>query len=350
MTDFSADLAANENSIRNLMRAFMASVTLVGGGVGGWAGMTKIDSAVVASGAFAVQSNAQTIQHPEGGVVGAILVHDGELVKEGQVLIRLDAAKVASDTSIVERKLIDLVAERARLEAEQQDSAVIAFPTPPVARPRRWRRCERVSGRSSLFWTTSARQGRASCRSCPNAIRRSKARSAGSPSSSRPCRARWSRPPASLPTRRSSTPRASCAARSCARPSARSAACKGKSAKHKPRSTSARSQLRETEYKIAETKKSGQSDILTQLQSVVEKIAQAEQERAASSDRFQRLEIKAPRTGYVNELAVHTVGGVMSPGQTVMSIIPNNDRLWSRQRYLPARSTKFIRASARPCG
>ncbi len=131
--DFTSDLAANENSIRNLMRAFMASVTLVGGGVAGWAGMTRIDSAVVASGAFAVQSSAQAIQHPEGGVVGAILVHDGELVKEGQVLIRLDAAKIASDTSIVERKLIDLVAERARLEAEQQDAAVIAIPAPPVA-------------------------------------------------------------------------------------------------------------------------------------------------------------------------------------------------------------------------
>ena len=97
----------------------------------------------------------------------------------------------------------------------------------------------------------------------------------------------------------------------------------------------ARSQLRETEFKMAETRKSGQSDILTQLQSVIEKIAQAEQERAASSDRFQRLEIKAPRTGYVNELAVHTVGGVMSPGQTVMSIIPKGDRFWSRRRISP---------------
>src|SRR5208282_4939514 len=53
----------------------------------------------------------------------------------------------------------------------------------------------------------------------------------------------------------------------------------------------ARSQLAETEFKISETRKSGQSDILTQLQTVVEKIAQAEQERAASLDRLQRLEI-----------------------------------------------------------
>ncbi|MGO9758858.1 MAG: biotin/lipoyl-binding protein [Roseiarcus sp.] len=136
MTDFSADLADNEHSIRKLMRVFLASVAIVGGGVVGWAATTKIDSAVVVQGSFAVKSNAQNIQHPEGGVVGAILVHEGELVKEGQVLVRLDAAKVASDTSILERKLIDLVAERARLEAEQHDSPTIAIPAPPVASPK----------------------------------------------------------------------------------------------------------------------------------------------------------------------------------------------------------------------
>jgi HlyD family secretion protein len=101
------------------------------------------------------------------------------------------------------------------------------------------------------------------------------------------------------------------------------------------RIASARSQLTETDFKIAETKKSGQSDILTQLQTVVEKIAQTEQERAASRDRLQRLEIKAPRTGYVNELTVHTLGGVVSPGQSVMSIIPSNEPLQVTARIRP---------------
>ncbi|MGO9758859.1 MAG: HlyD family type I secretion periplasmic adaptor subunit [Roseiarcus sp.] len=97
----------------------------------------------------------------------------------------------------------------------------------------------------------------------------------------------------------------------------------------------ARSQLIETDFKIAETKKSGRSDILTQLESVVERIAQAEQERAASLDRVQRLEIKAPRAGYVNELTVHTIGGVISPGQSVMSIVPNSDPLLVTAKIRP---------------
>jgi HlyD family secretion protein len=327
MTDFSDDLEANENSIRNLMRVFMASVTLVGGGVVGWAGMTRIDSAVVAAGAFSVQSSAQTIQHPEGGVVGAILVHDGELVKEGQILIRLDAAKVASDTSILERKLIDLVAEKSRLDAELQDAAVIAFPAPPVPSAKALETLrtsiraqqnlldEKRSARANQLAQLSERHAQIESQirglnEQLKAVQGEMAQAAGELADQKILDAKgYMRRPVLRQTEREV------------------ARLQGQIGETQSRIEGARSQLRETEFKIAETRKSGQSDILTQLHSVVEKIAQAEQERVASSDRFQRLEIKAPRTGYVNELAIHTVGGVMAPGQTVMSIIPNNDRL-----------------------
>ena len=78
------------------------------------------------------------------------------------------------------------------------------------------------------------------------------------------------------------------------------------------RIASVRSQLTETEYKVAEVTRNTGSEVLTQLQTVTEKIAQAEQERAATLDRLQRLEIRAPRTGAVHELAIHTVGGVIA--------------------------------------
>ena len=54
-------------------------------------------------------------------------------MQEGQVLVRLDAAKVYSETEIIERRLIDLTAERARLEAERADRDVIVAPAPPVS-------------------------------------------------------------------------------------------------------------------------------------------------------------------------------------------------------------------------
>ena len=137
LTIFDADLVDNTSSIRRLMRWFILSSMAVGFGVGGWAVTAKVDSAVVTAGTFVVKSSAQEVQHPEGGVVAAILVKNGELVHEGQVLIRLDGTKVTADTAILERKLIDLTAQKARLDAERQDRLTIelprlSLPSPPA--------------------------------------------------------------------------------------------------------------------------------------------------------------------------------------------------------------------------
>jgi HlyD family secretion protein len=335
MTDFSADLAANEHSIRKLMRAFLTSVTVVCGGVVGWATTTKIDSAVVVSGTFGVKSNTQAIQHPEGGVVGAIMVREGQLVNEGQVLIRLDAAKVVSDSSILERKLIDLVAERARLEADQQDSERIAHPALPFDTP---------NAQETLKSSIKAQQKLLDEKRATRASQLAQlaerhmqidTQIRGLSEQLKAVRGEMEQAAADLADQRMLEQKG-LMRRPVLRQTEREVSrLQGQIGDTEARIASARSQLTETDFKIAETKKSGQSDILTQLQTVVEKIAQTEQERAASRDRLQRLEIKAPRTGYVNELTVHTLGGVVSPGQSVMSIIPSNEPLQVTARIRP---------------
>ncbi len=335
MTDFSADLAATEHSIRNLMRAFMASVALVGGGVAGWAVNTRIDSAVVVAGTFAVKSNAQNIQHPEGGVVGAIYVHDGELVNQGQVLIRLDAAKVSSDSRIVERRLIDLVAERARLEAEQQDAPRIAIPEPPVTTAKALETL-RTSIRAQQNLLDDKRAARASqLAQLDERHTQIETQVRGLSEQLKATQGEMAQAAADLEDQRT-LDKKGLMRRPVLRQTEREVSrLQGQIGDIEARIASARSQLTETEFKIAETRKSGQSDIATQLESVVEKIAEAEQERAASLDRLQRLEIKAPRTGYVNALSVHTIGGVISPGQTVMSIVPNGEPLLVTAKIRP---------------
>ena len=85
--------------------------------------------------------------------------------------------------------------------------------------------------------------------------------------------------------------------------------------------------LTETEFKIAEVTRNTRSQILTQLQAVAAKLTEVEEQLRAAEDRLQRLEIRAPRTGLVHERAVHTVGGVIGPGNKLMSIIPVSDPL-----------------------
>ena len=77
-------------SIRSHLIAGTAVVVLFVAGMGGWAYRTEISGAVIAPGVLVVDSNVKKVQHPTGGVVKALLVDNGDRVKAGQVIVRLD--------------------------------------------------------------------------------------------------------------------------------------------------------------------------------------------------------------------------------------------------------------------
>lgn len=95
------------------------AVAILFGGFGFWAVQARIAGAVVAPGRIEVESNRQVVQHPQGGVVGKILVQDGSRVEAGQLLLTLDGSRTRSELAIVEGQLRELAARRARLRAER---------------------------------------------------------------------------------------------------------------------------------------------------------------------------------------------------------------------------------------
>lgn len=104
----------------------LALVTLLGG-FGSWAVLSNIAGAIVAPGVIEVEANRQAVQHPDGGVVQEILVKEGDVVKAGQVLIRLDPTQLTSQLKIVESQLFEIMARRGLLEAERDGADHIAF-------------------------------------------------------------------------------------------------------------------------------------------------------------------------------------------------------------------------------
>ncbi|WP_138935039.1 HlyD family type I secretion periplasmic adaptor subunit [Roseovarius arcticus] len=97
------------------------------GGFGVWAGFASIAGAVIAQGQVEVDQNRQVVQHPDGGVVEAILVTEGARVAAGDTLLRLDPTLLASQLTITENQLLELMARRGRLEAERDDRSEITF-------------------------------------------------------------------------------------------------------------------------------------------------------------------------------------------------------------------------------
>ncbi|MDG2340518.1 MAG: HlyD family type I secretion periplasmic adaptor subunit [Paracoccaceae bacterium] len=97
------------------------------GGFGAWAVNAQISGAIISSGKIEVDQNRQIVQHPDGGVVSDIIVEEGDIVSEGAVLIRLDDSQLASELTIIEGQLFELMARRARLEAERDSSEAVDF-------------------------------------------------------------------------------------------------------------------------------------------------------------------------------------------------------------------------------
>jgi HlyD family secretion protein len=109
-----------------LLTGYIALFILVFG-IGAWAAVTRISGAIVAAGAVEVEGNRQVVQHPIGGVIEAINARDGDEVKVGDVLIRLEGQSVISELGIVEGQWFEILARKSRLSAERDGLDAIEF-------------------------------------------------------------------------------------------------------------------------------------------------------------------------------------------------------------------------------
>lgn len=114
-------------SVKGPMIVGLIGLVLLLGGFGAWSTGTTISGAIIAGGRIEVDQNRQVVQHPDGGVVAEINVREGDTVKAGQVLLKLDASELQSRLSITESQLFELMARRGRLEAERDGEPMITF-------------------------------------------------------------------------------------------------------------------------------------------------------------------------------------------------------------------------------
>lgn len=118
---------AQEWSARRPVLVGVLALAVLVGGFGSWSMLTQLSGAIIAQGQIEVDRNRQIVQHPDGGVVVEILVDEGDRVVAGQTLVRLDPTLLQSDLTTVESQLFELMARRARLSAERDETSEITF-------------------------------------------------------------------------------------------------------------------------------------------------------------------------------------------------------------------------------
>jgi HlyD family secretion protein len=321
-------------SIRLHLIIGLAVVVVLAGGLGGWASTAEISGALIAPGSIVVESSVKKVQHPTGGVVGEVRAHDGDVVKAGDVVVRLDDTVTRASLAIVTKSLDGLWARAARLEAEQQGLDRIVFPPMLLDRASDPDVKNVMASESKLFEVrTTGRIGQKA--QFRERVTQLKEEIAGLEAQEKAKDQEIALVEKELVGVRSlydqhlvQMTRMTTLERDAARLS-------GERAQYIASRAQARGKITETELQIIQVDKDMVSDVSKDLRETNEKIGEFVERKVTAEDQLRRTDIRAPQDGMVEQSTVHTVGGVITAGDAIMMIVPQADDLQVEAKVNP---------------
>lgn len=336
MTDSAASLKPRPDPFRDIRRTTYIGLAMLAVGVstvGVWAATAPLASAVIAPAQVVVDSNVRRVQHPTGGVVAEILVNDGDRVKAGDVLVRLDETMTRANLALIENQLNQFWTRRARLRAEQdgRDSFVIPKELADRNEPAiadiidgetslLLRRREAIAGQQSQLRERGAQIGEEihgltaqidSKREQTRLIQREL-------EGVRQLFEKNLIPYARLTTLEREAARLT-----------------GEEGQLIAETARAKGRIAEIELQTLQVVQDQRREIATDLRETEIKIADLSERRIAALDQLARVVLRAPQDGMVHQKSVHTVGGVITAGEQLMLIIPEKDSLVVEARVDP---------------
>ena len=328
------DLIDPRASIRRHIVLGLAAVMLVAGGIGGWATTTEISGALIAPGSVVVESSARKVQHPSGGVVGEIAVTGGLNVAAGDILIRLDETMTRANLQIVSKTLDEMTTRRARLRAERDGASEMSWPSAFRNRRQDESIIELMADEQRLFELRSStrlgqkrqlRERIAQLREEANGIVAQQAAKSQElvlvNNELEGVRELWSKQLIQMN-------RLTALEREAAR-------LDGERAQLIAAAAQGRGKISEIELQITQIDRELASEVGRELREIDGKAGEYAERKVAAEDQLRRIDIRAPISGTVHELNVHTVGGVISAGEQLMLIVPASERLTVEARVSP---------------
>ncbi|MFC0202794.1 HlyD family type I secretion periplasmic adaptor subunit [Novosphingobium soli] len=315
-----------ESSLRKDVRTGLVLSAALVFGLGGLAASLPMTGAVIAPGEVTVANYVKEIGHPSGGVVADIMVRDGDHVKEGQPLIRLDSRVTGATASYTGENVDQLLARAARLTAERDNAADIVFPAELTRRSHSPEVAALLAQeRKTHALRRAARRAMASQLS--ERIRQARADVASSRAQSRSYAEQAHLIQEELDaTRRLYEKRYTTLDRlNALERSASGLTAEASSARESAAAGAAR--IQELQVEIGAVTTDARSSAAAELLDVVARISETRRAKVAADDSYERSVIRAPHAGVVDKLAFRTVGGVIPPGQTILELVPDTDRM-----------------------
>ncbi|UIJ78764.1 MULTISPECIES: HlyD family type I secretion periplasmic adaptor subunit [Rhizobium] len=295
-------------------------------GIGGWAATTELSSAVIGEGVIVVDGDVKKVQHLTGGIVSELLVAENDHVTAGQVLIRLDGTTTRANLSIVESTLAQLYARRARLKAEQIGAESFEVEENISDLTSSTSAEKLLDGEQKLFDSrrTALIGMKSQLASRKDQLGEQVKGLVVQINATNDALGLIEQELEGIDTlykkglvtlqRLNTLKRAR-------------ADLQGNSGQEIAAKAEAEGKAIEIDRQSIQLDEDRRSEIAKDLTDVEAQIAEYEERRGTALDQLHRLDITAPLTGRVHELSVHTVNGVIDPGQTLMLVVPENNEL-----------------------
>ncbi|EIM24799.1 HlyD family type I secretion periplasmic adaptor subunit [Microvirga lotononidis] len=321
-----AQKASARTSIRRHTLLGLSAALFLVGGLGGWAVVTELSGAVVAPGAVVVDSHVKKVQHPTGGVVGEIHARDGDRVRAGDIVIRLDETVARANLAMVSKSLDELAARQGRLESERDGARDITFPAALRSRLDETDIVELTRSETRVFESRrEAREGQkaqlkeriAQLQEQIDGLDLQAAAKADEiqliQSELSGVEQLWRKNLVPI-TRVTALKREETRLR-------------GERGQLISNIAQSKGRISETALQILQIEQDLKSEVSKELREVQAKIAELVERRVAAEDQLKRIDIRAPQDGFVHQSMVHTVGGVINAGEPLMMIVPESDEL-----------------------
>jgi HlyD family secretion protein len=317
-----------EAELRTGMRVLVLGVGLAGG----WAVTVPLSAAVTVVGTLVVETDVKKIQHPVGGVVAQIPAYDGLHVKAGDLLVRLDETQARTNRQVISNQLDQVRARMTRLIAERDGTDEPNLPEKaPAAAPE----SERLfASERALF------RARSGARQNQKQLLQSNIAQLGEEITG--IEAQIKSKAAQLTLISGELTGVQSLYDKQLVPLTRLAALQRQAAQLDGERSQLTSAIAETRAKISQAQlqivkidQDLRSEVMKDLREAQDKESELSQRVVAAQDQLDRIEIRAPTAGVVHQLAVHTIGGVISAGQVIMEIVPDADGLQIESKLPP---------------
>lgn len=324
-----------EHSLRRELRIglFLCGALVLG--LGGMAALLPMTGAVIGAGEVTVSSYVKEIGHPTGGVVADIMVHDGDHVRKGQALMRLDSTVAGATAGYTGENVDQLLARAARLTAERDNAAGITFPAellqktndPNVAALMEQERKTFVLRRDARRSMAAQLGKRINQTQADVASSRTNAQSYADQATLITDELDATR---KLYEKRYTTlDRLNALERS-----ASGLTAEARGAHEAAISGTAR--IGELQLQMGSLEADARSSAAAELMDVLSRISELRRAQVAADDTYERAVIRAPQAGVIDKLAFRTVGGVVPAGQTILELVPDDDRMVVEATISPA--------------